>query len=88
MVALGRLIRERIQGGLHPGVKRALVVVRSRFVYDMYLIADGFITDLDRTDEENKVAYLGLIEAAEEPGSRLAKLFEVEVVPPADDKGL
>jgi hypothetical protein len=31
---------------------------------------------------------LGLIGAAEEPGSRLAKLFEVEVVPLADDEGL
>jgi hypothetical protein len=51
-------------------------------------IADGFISDLDRTDEENEVAYLELIEAAEEPGGRLAKLFEVKVVPPADDEGL
>jgi hypothetical protein len=88
MVALGRLVRERIRGGLHHGVKRALAVVRSGFVYDMDLIADGFITDPDRTDEENEVACLGLIEAAEEPGSRLAKLFEVEVVPPAGDEGL
>jgi hypothetical protein len=88
MVTLGRLIRETIQGGLHHGVKRALAVVRSRFVYDMDLVADGFITDPDRTDEENETACLGLIEAAEEPGSRLAKLFEVEVVLPADDEGL
>jgi hypothetical protein len=88
MVALGRLVRERIRGGLHHGVKRALVVVRSGFMYDMDLIADGFITDLDRTDKENETACLGLIEAAEEPGSRLAKLFKVEVVPPADDEGL
>jgi hypothetical protein len=88
MVALGRLVRERIQGGLHHGMKRALAVVRSGFVYDMDLIADGFITDPDRTDEENETVCLGLIEAAEEPGSRLAKLFEVEVVPPADDEGL
>jgi hypothetical protein len=88
MVVLGRLVHERIRGGLHHGVKRALAVVRSRFVYDMDLIADGFITDPDRTDEENEVACLGLIEAAEEPRSRLAKLFEVEVVPPADDEGL
>jgi hypothetical protein len=88
MVALGRLVRERIRGGLHHGVKRALAVVRSGFMYDMDLIADGFITDPDRTDEENEIACLGLIEAAEEPGSRLAKLFEVEVVPPADDEGL
>jgi hypothetical protein len=69
-------------------VKRALVVVQSEFVYNMDLIADGFITDPDQMDEENEIACLGLIEAAEEPGSRLAKLFEVEVVPPADDKGL
>jgi hypothetical protein len=88
MVALGRLLRERVRGGLHHGVKRALAIVRSGFVYDMELVADGFITDPDRTDEENENACLGLIEAAEEPGSRLAKLFEVEVVPPADDEGL
>jgi hypothetical protein len=88
MVALGCLVHERIRGGLHHGMKRALAVVWSGFMYDMDLIADGFITDLDRTDEENEVACLGLIEAAEKPGSRLAKLFEVEVVPPADVEGL
>jgi hypothetical protein len=88
MVALGCLVHERIRGGLHHGVKRALAVVRSGFMYDMDLIAYGFITDLDQTDEENEVACLGLIEAIEEPRSRLAKLFEVEVVPPADDEGL
>jgi hypothetical protein len=69
-------------------VKRVLAVIRSGFVYDMDLIANGFIIDLDRTDEENETACLGLIEAAEEPGSHLTKLFEVEVVPPADDVGL
>jgi hypothetical protein len=88
MVALGCLIRERIRGGLHHGMKRAMAVVRSVFMYDMDLITDGFITDPDQTDEENEVACLTLIEAAEEPGSRLAKLFEVEVVLPADDEGL
>jgi hypothetical protein len=88
MVALGRLVYERIRGGLHHSVKRAMVVVWSGFMYDMDLIADGFITDPDRTDKENEVVCLTLIEAAEEPGSRLAKLFEVEVVSPADDEGL
>jgi hypothetical protein len=88
MVALGRLVCERIRGGLHHSVKRAMAVVRSRFVYNMDLIADGFITDPDRTDEENEVVCLNLIEVAEEPRSHLAKLFEVEVVPPADDEGL
>jgi hypothetical protein len=88
MVALGRLIRKRIRGGLHHSVKRAMAVIRSGFEYDMDLVADGFITDLDRMDEENEYACLNLIEAAEEPRSRLAKLFEVEVVPPADDEDL
>jgi hypothetical protein len=69
-------------------VKRAIAVVWSRFMYDMDLIADGFIMAPDRTDEENEVACLNLIEAAEELGSRLAKLFEVEVVLPADDEGM
>jgi hypothetical protein len=88
MAALGRLVREKIRGGLHHGVKRAMAVVRSRFEYDMDLIADGFIMDPDWTNEENEVVCLNLIEAAEEPEGRLAKLFEVEVVPPADDEGL
>jgi hypothetical protein len=88
MVAMGRLIRERIRGRLHHGVKRAMAVVRSGFEYDMDLVVDGFIMDPDRMDEENEVTCLNLIEAAEEPGSRLAKLFKVEVVPPSDDEGL
>jgi hypothetical protein len=88
MAALGRLVRERIQDSLHHGVKRALAVVRSGFVFDMELVADGFITDPDRTDKKNEDACLDLIGAAEGPGSRLAKLFEAKVVPPTDDEGL
>jgi hypothetical protein len=88
MAALGRLVREKIRGGLHHGVKRAMAIVQSGFEYDMGLIANGFITDPDWTDEENEVACLNPIEATEEPGGRLAKLFEVEVVPPADNEGL
>jgi hypothetical protein len=88
MAVLGHLVREKIRGGLHHSVKRAMAVVRSGFEYDMGLIVDGFITDQYRTDEENEVACLNLIEATEEPGGRLTKLFEVEVVPPADDEGL
>jgi hypothetical protein len=88
MMALGCLVCEKIQGGLHHGVNRAMAVIRSGFEYDMGLIANGFISDLDRIDEENEAACLELIEAAEESGGRLAKLFEVEVVPPANDEGL
>jgi hypothetical protein len=88
MAALGHFAREKIRDSLHHGVKRALAVVRSGFVFDMELVADGFITDPDRSDAENADACLDLIEAAEGPGSRLASLFEPEVVPPADDEGL
>jgi hypothetical protein len=88
MVALGHLVHERIRGDLHHGVKRALAVVWFGFVYNMDLVADGFIMDPDRTDEENETACLGLIKATEEPRSHLARLFEVEVVPSTDDEGL
>jgi hypothetical protein len=54
----------------------------------MELVANGSITYPDQTDEENEDACLDLIGAAEEPGSRLAKLFEAEVVPSVDDEGL
>jgi hypothetical protein len=88
MATLGRLVRDKIRGGLHHGVKRAMAVIRSGFEYDMGLIADGFIMHPDRTDEENEAACLNLIEAAEEPRGRLVKLFEVEVVLPTNDEGL
>jgi hypothetical protein len=56
MMALSCLVREKIRGGLHHGVKRAMAFIQSGFEYDMGLIADGFILDLDRTDEENEIA--------------------------------
>jgi hypothetical protein len=67
VMALGGLVREKIRGALHHGVKRAMSVVRSRFEYDMGLIADGFTSDPSKTEEENEAACLGLIEAVEEP---------------------
>jgi hypothetical protein len=88
MTALGGLVRKKIQGVFHRGVERALAVIRSGFEYDMGLVADGFTLDPDKTEEENEVACLGLIEAAEEPRGRLKRLFEDEVLPPIDDEGL
>jgi hypothetical protein len=69
-------------------MKRALAVVRSSFEYDMGLVADGFTSDPSKTEEENEAACLGLIEAAEEPGGRLTRLFEDKVLSPAEDEGL
>jgi hypothetical protein len=88
MKALGGLIREKIRGALHHGVKRAMAVVWFGFEYDMGLVVDGFTSDPDKTEEENEAACLGLIEAIEEPRGRLARLFEDEVLLPADDEGL
>jgi hypothetical protein len=88
MTALGGLVREKIRGALHHGVKRAMTVIQSGFEYDMGLVADGFTSDSNKTKEENEVTCLGLIEAAEEPGCRLTRMFEDEVLPPADDEGL
>jgi hypothetical protein len=82
MMALGDLVCERVRGALHHGVKRALATICFGFEYDMGLVADGFTSDLSKTEEENEAAYLGLIEAMEEPGGRLARLFEDEVLPP------
>jgi hypothetical protein len=84
MMALGGLVREKIRGALHHGVKRAMAVIWYGFEYDMGLVADGFTSDSDKTKEENESACLGLIEAAEEPGGRLARLFEDEVLPPTN----
>jgi hypothetical protein len=88
MTTLGGIVREKIRGALHHGVKRAMAVIWSGFEYDMGLVADDFTSDLNKTEEENEVACLGLIEAAEEPGCRLTRLFEDEVLPPADDEGM
>jgi hypothetical protein len=56
-----------VRDALHRGVKRALAVVRFGFEYNMGLVADGFTSDPSKTEEENEAAYLGLIEAVEEP---------------------
>jgi hypothetical protein len=88
MIALGGLVHEKIRGGLHHGVNRAMAIIRSGFEYDMGLVADGFTLDPDKTKEENEAVCLGLIEAIEEPRGRLARLFEDEVLPPADDEVL
>jgi hypothetical protein len=65
MTSLGNLVREKVRGALHHGVKRALAVVRSGFEYDMGVVADGFTSNPTKTEEENEVACLGLIEAME-----------------------
>jgi len=71
-----------VRDALHTGVKLAIVVVCSGFSYDMDVVSHDFITDISNTDVDNEERLHALIDEAEVPGERLAKLFEPEVVPP------
>ena len=74
-------VSERVRSALHIGVKRALAVVKSAYEYDFDVVSDGFVFDPDATDAVNTERARDLIAAADEPGSKLAKLFECEVLP-------
>jgi hypothetical protein len=58
-----------------------MAVVCSGFSYDMEVVSHGFVTDISKTDAENEERLHALIDEAEVPGERLAKLFEPEVLP-------
>jgi len=79
---LGATLRDRVRDALHIGVKRAMTVVCSGFSYDMEMVSHGFITDISKTDAENEERLHALIDDADVPRERLAKLFEPEVLPP------
>ena len=84
---LGAMLRDRVRDALHTRVKRAMAVVRSGFSYDMEVVSHGFITDISKTDAENEERLDALIDDAEAPGERLARLFELEVLPPETSSG-
>ena len=66
---------------MYTGIKRALAVVALHYIgVDIEAISDGYV--LPDNDKEANEAVAKLIEAAEGPGTVLAKLFEEEVVPP------
>jgi len=89
---LGATLRDLVLDTLHTGVKRAMAVVCSRFSYDMEVVSHGFVTDISKIDVENEERLHALIDDAEVPRERLARLFELEVLSPetnlgADDGG-
>ena len=84
---LGATLRDRVRDALHVGVKRAMAVVCSGFSYDMEVVSHGFVTDISKADAENEERLHALIDDAEVPGERLAKLFEPEVLPPKASSG-
>ena len=84
---LGATLRDQVRDALHTGVKRAMAVVCSGFSYDMEVVSHGFVTNISKTDAENEERLHALIDEAEVPGKRLAKLFEPEVLPPEAGAG-
>jgi len=84
---LGMALRDRVRDALHIGVKQAMAVVCSGFSYDMEVVSLGFVTDISKTDAENEERLHALIDDAEVPGERLAKLFEPKVLPPETSPG-
>ena len=81
LIVLSGQVRERLRGALHMGVKHALAVVSSHYAdVDLEAISDGYV--LAEDDEEADEEVTKLMEAAEGPGTALAKLFEEAVVPP------
>ena len=78
---LDATLRDRVRDALHIGAKRAMAVVCSGFSYDMEVVSHGFVTDISKTVAENKERLHALINYAEAPRDRLAKLFEPEVLP-------
>ena len=84
---IGATLRDRVRDALHIRVKRAMPVVCSGFSYDMDVVSHGFVADISKTDAENEERLHALIDDAEAPGERLAKLFEPEVLPPETSSG-
>ena len=84
---LGATLRDRVWDALHIGVKRVMAVVCLGFSYDMEVVSHGFVTDISKTNTENKERLHALIDDAEVPGESLARLFEPEVLPPETSSG-
>ena len=84
----GATLRDRVWDALHTWVKRAMAVVCSGFSYDMEVVSHGFVTDISQTDTENEERLHALIDDAEVPRERLARLFEPEVLPPETRLGV
>ncbi|XP_066384518.1 uncharacterized protein [Miscanthus floridulus] len=78
LIALSGRVRERLQGALHTGVKRALAVVSSHYAINLEAVSDGYV--LPKDDKEADAEVVKLLEAAEAPGTALAGLFEEEEI--------
>ena len=84
---LGATLRDQVRDALHTGVKRAMAVVCSGFSYDMEVVSHGFITEISKIDAENEERLYDLIDDAEVPRERLAKLIKPKILPPETSTG-
>ncbi|XP_066374981.1 uncharacterized protein [Miscanthus floridulus] len=74
-------VAEASWGALHTGVKCALAIVSSHYAdINLKAVSDGYVMAED--DEKAEEGVMKRVEAAEAPGTALARLFEEEVVPP------
>ncbi|XP_066381632.1 uncharacterized protein [Miscanthus floridulus] len=81
LVTLSGQVHERLRGVLHAGVKHALAVISSHYAgVDLETISDSYVLPEDNEEADEEVTKL--MDAAEGPGTALARLFEEEVVPP------
>jgi hypothetical protein len=78
--ALGGHVRCRLRGALHHGVRRAFAVLVSHYDVDLERVSEGYCLP---DDEDAALAEAERLNAvAEGPGTALASLFEVEILPP------
>jgi hypothetical protein len=77
---LSDLVRSRLRGALHHGVRRAFAVLASHYDVDLKRVSEGYCL-LD--EEEAALAEVQRLDAAVEgPIAALASSFEVEILPP------
>jgi hypothetical protein len=78
--ALGGLVRSRLRGALHHGVRWAFAVLASHYDVDLERVSEGYCLP----DEEEAALFevQRLDATAEGPGAVLASFFEVEILPP------
>jgi hypothetical protein len=73
-------VRSRLRGALHHGVRRAFAVLASHYDVDLERVSEGYCLP---DDEDAALAEAERLNAvAEGPGTTLASLFEVEILPP------
>ena len=83
--SLGGRVVERLKGALRLGVQKTLGVVSTHYLVDFEVLTAGYIV-AEGLDDDATVAAIDQADAAAEgPASRLAALFEDELLPDADE---